>query len=228
MIKALTFDLDDTLYDNRPVIANMEATMMAWLNQLDPNHRITTEQWLALKKASLKQNALYRHDVTQWRLATLRALFQQWQWCDSEIEHRVGEGMRLVMKARQQVTIPAETHRVLSILSARYPLVAITNGNVDVEQIGLASYFSAVYLAGKDGLAKPNGDLFEKAQRFLNVSPSAILHVGDHPISDIQGAHQAGFQSCWLNLTDKPWENPDFSPSYVITDLSDLLFLPLP
>ncbi|MCV5262976.1 5-amino-6-(5-phospho-D-ribitylamino)uracil phosphatase YigB, partial [Escherichia coli] len=35
-IKAMTFDLDDTLYDNYPVIVRMERELLAWLKHHHP------------------------------------------------------------------------------------------------------------------------------------------------------------------------------------------------
>ena len=78
-------------------------------------------------------------------------------------------------------------------------MVAITNGNVDVEKIGLAKYFSLILKAGPNGYAKPHSDMFDQAQRFLAIDAQEILHVGDHPVSDVQGAINSGFKVCWFN-----------------------------
>lgn len=46
---------------------------------------------------------------------------------------------------------------------------------------------------------KPAADMFSLACRQLDIKPAALLHVGDHPLSDIAGAKMAGCQTVWLN-----------------------------
>ncbi len=222
-IKALTFDLDDTLYDNRPVIENMEKVVLAWLKLCDPTTKgISATEWQIVKRQALAQSPTLKHDVTQWRWHSLFLLFRQWGFSVALASDRANEGVALSLVERQKVCISPLTHEILSRLQLHFPLVAITNGNADVLKIGLESYFSAAFYAGKDGQAKPESDLFQLAEQYLNVPASSILHIGDHPISDVKGAHQMGFQSVWLNQTARLWAHSDFTPTYTITALADL------
>ncbi|POB65317.1 2-haloalkanoic acid dehalogenase, partial [Vibrio vulnificus] len=79
---------------------------------------------------------------------------------------------------RSQLVVPSETHRVMRLLADKLPLVAITNGNVDVAAIGLQGYFQAILKAGPDGVAKPAGDLFQRAEQILQLPAQRILHIG--------------------------------------------------
>ena len=104
-------------------------------------------------------------------------------------------------------------------------MVAITNGNVDENQIDLGQYFEFVLRAGPDGRSKPFPDMFVTAAKRLSLSPEQILHVGDHPVSDVQGAKQAGYQTCWLNLTGVPANKADRVrqlPDIELTQLNQL------
>ncbi len=224
IIKALTFDLDDTLYDNRPVIENMEKIFLTWLKGCDPTaNGISVTEWQDIKRHALAQSPTLKHDVTQWRWHSLFLLFRQWGFSVSLASDRANEGVALSLVERQKVCISPLTHKILSQLQSHFPLVAITNGNVDIQKIGLESYFSAAFYAGKDGQAKPESDLFQLAEQYLNVAASSILHIGDHPISDVKGAQKMGFQTCWLNETSMPWAHSDFTPTYTIKTLADLL-----
>jgi putative hydrolase of the HAD superfamily len=84
-------------------------------------------------------------------------------------------------------------------LAARYPLVAITNGNVDPSLCGLDGYFQFVLRSGPDGRAKPYQDMYHLAVERLGVAPEQILHVGDDLTTDVAGALRAGLQACWIN-----------------------------
>lgn len=49
-IKAMTFDLDDTLYDNHPVIVRMERELLTWLQQTHPAVvHMEKADWLQVK-----------------------------------------------------------------------------------------------------------------------------------------------------------------------------------
>ena len=77
------------------------------------------------------------------------------------------------------------------------PLVAITNGNVDLQQIGLEGYFCACFKASIKLPMKPDKAMFDAAQAYLNVPHENILHVGDNLPKDIYGALRAGYQTAW-------------------------------
>jgi HAD superfamily hydrolase (TIGR01549 family) len=98
---------------------------------------------------------------------------------------------------RSNFTLNRNIHSLLKRLSDRLPLVAITNGNVDLEQIGLKEYFSACFKASVELPMKPNKAMFDAAQVHLNIPHGNILHVGDNLPKDIYGALRAGYQTAW-------------------------------
>ncbi|MGF1715198.1 5-amino-6-(5-phospho-D-ribitylamino)uracil phosphatase YigB [Photobacterium chitinilyticum] len=198
--KALTFDLDDTLYDNRPVIRRAEQAMHDWLAEYHPcSHSMAREDWLQLKMRLVVQTPYLRHDVSLWRYELLKIGLMQLGYSQPKAEQAAQEGLERVLVVRNQVDVPEETHRVLAELGRKVPLLAITNGNVDAEKIGLGQYFSQVLVAGRDGLAKPEPDMFARATALLGVAAQDILHVGDHLVTDVGGAKKNGFQACWYN-----------------------------
>ena len=227
--KALTFDLDDTLYDNRPVIRRAEQAMHDWLAAHHPRTQgVGKSGWLQLKMRLAKADPMLRHDVTQWRFELLKIGFMQLGYSLSAAEQAATEGVAVVLEVRNQVDVPDETHRVLALLKQQLPLVAITNGNVDAEKIGLAQYFDGVLMAGRDGLSKPEPDLFARAAAGLGLAPGDILHVGDHLVTDVGGAKRNGFQACWFNdqqrmLSREP--RAKWLPDVEISQLSQLLAL---
>ncbi|NLS13650.1 5-amino-6-(5-phospho-D-ribitylamino)uracil phosphatase YigB [Vibrio sp. SM6] len=203
-IQAVTFDLDDTLYDNRPVIMALEQQMRLWLQDTHPATAHLTEQdWRQLRLQALSRWPKLKSDVSASRHAQLRLGFLQSGYTPLRAEKAACDGMTVAHYWRNQVTVPQETHHVLTALAQHFPLVAITNGNVDVTKIGLSDYFCAVLKAGIDGEAKPDASLFAQAAARLSVNPSAIMHVGDHLLTDVLGANLAGFCSCWFNPTSQ-------------------------
>ncbi|GAM56336.1 2-haloalkanoic acid dehalogenase [Vibrio ishigakensis] len=222
-IKAMTFDLDDTLYDNHPVIRNLERELRSWLVTRFPElDRFEATDWMAFKRKAINSHPDLKHDVTKAREKQLSLVFQSIGVAEEEIAEAVSDTMHQVYLLRNEFEVPESSIETLKQLSKIIPLVAITNGNVDLEKIGIAKYFQLVLKAGPNGKAKPSKDLFQKASDFLDLDPEHILHVGDHLISDVSGAKRAGFQAAWFNdkprtltTADKPSVLPDVEISYI-------------
>lgn len=199
-IQAMTFDLDDTLYDNRPVIHHVEEQVALWLYH---HHPVTATKplvwWKALKVKLAKDDPWLPNDVSLWRFEQIRHGLLNLGYAEHEAQQAATDAMQEVHRLRNLVDVPEATHRVLAELAENMPLVAITNGNVDPQKIGLANYFQLILKAGPNGHAKPHPDMFVTAQQFLQVPAESILHVGDHPIKDVMGAKMNGFQACWFN-----------------------------
>ena len=199
-IDAMTFDLDDTLYDNRPVIRRLETEFVSWLHK---HHPISATQpmswWRQLKKELVRQDAWLANDLSLWRYKQIGLGLYRLGYEEQQAQQAADDAMEQVRYLRSNFEVPQQTHRVLQALAKQIPLVAITNGNVDVERIGLADYFSLVLKAGQDGYAKPHRQMFDKATEYLQLPPVKVLHVGDHLLSDVKGAKDCGLQTCWFN-----------------------------
>ncbi|MFN1651799.1 5-amino-6-(5-phospho-D-ribitylamino)uracil phosphatase YigB [Vibrio sp. SCSIO 43153] len=203
-VKAMTFDLDDTLYDNYPVIVRMERELLSWLKHHHPAvaHMDKTD-WLSLKQRVAAQQPELKSDVTLWRLMQLKQAFSQVGYDDVAAHAAAQAAVDVALDWRNRFEVPQQSLDVLAELAQAIPLVAITNGNVDLDRIGLTPYFQQVLKAGPDGSAKPAPDMFTKAQQFLALPRECILHVGDHLVTDVQGAKLSGFAACWFNNMNK-------------------------
>lgn len=228
-IKALSFDLDDTLYDNHPVIRKVESEMAIWLHTQHPiSTYLTMQQWTQIKMDLLLSSPELKHDVTLWRKTQIEQGLKQLGYSELKAKEASIEAIKHALWLRNQVNVPQESHQVLQALAKEYPLIAITNGNVDVSKIGLNHYFDLVLKAGQDGRAKPYPDMFLTAKRHLKLNPNQILHVGDHLVSDVSGAKKSGFLACWLNngsSTITAHHNASALPDIEIANINELLFL---
>lgn len=200
VIRAMTFDLDDTLYDNRPVIAHLEQQMLEWMAV---HHPLSSSRplswWVELKQIIVADDPALKHDVTHWRYQQIKQGLELLGYDETKATLAAQQAMDEVLRLRNLIDVPDVTHQVLAELARHIPLIAITNGNADPDKIGLGLYFQAVLKAGPDGYAKPHPDLFSKAQQQLALPPESILHVGDHLVTDVFGAWRNQFSSCWFN-----------------------------
>ncbi|GBG86460.1 hypothetical protein CBR_g41455 [Chara braunii] len=67
-----------------------------------------------------------------------------------------------------------------------------------LQQLAIHDVFDAVIVSSEIGHEKPSLEFFRKALECLRIeNPSTVVHVGDDPIADKQGANDAGID-CWL------------------------------
>ncbi|TKI04169.1 5-amino-6-(5-phospho-D-ribitylamino)uracil phosphatase YigB [Martelella alba] len=199
-LKAITFDLDDTLYDNRPVIARTEEESLRFLQSYHPALRTLDAGYYRRIRVALREREpdIY-HDVTRWRWRALQQAMRDQGLGETESRDGADAAMAHFARWRSAISVPEATHRTLRALSERWPLAAITNGNASPAACGLARYFQFVLRAGPDGRAKPFRDMYHRAAAKLGVSPRHVLHVGDDLSADINGAVASGMQACWIN-----------------------------
>ena len=223
--KALSFDLDDTLYDNQAVIQNAEAQFIAKLAEL-AQLPLSAAQWKTWRAQIFAQDPILCEDVTRWRQQAVYAFLQQQGKSAVEIEPIWQSAITHFFEWRHKMEISAQTHEILKQLKTRYPLIAITNGNVTPERVGLD--FDFILTGGVHGRAKPHRALFHQAAAKFQLAPQEILHVGDNLVTDVQGAIQAGCQAAWLNLSAcgiADYPEATLLPTLEIQQLQELLLL---
>ncbi|TNH01581.1 HAD-IA family hydrolase [Testudinibacter sp. TR-2022] len=223
----ISFDLDDTLYYNRSVIAEAEKQFLCELQRLAGLPHLTAESWGQVKRAVAVANPLIMEDVVHWRKSALVCLLQQSAVAADKVEEISNKVMAHFIHWRHQIALSPQTKATLDSLAQRYPLAVITNGNVDPKKIGLTQ-FSLCLRGGEHGRAKPHFDLFAQTAAHFNVRSDQILHVGDNLQADVQGAVQAGCQAVWLNLNSDSLLAHQQSrnlPHVELTNLKQLLLL---
>ncbi len=195
-IRALTLDLDDTLWPVWPAIERAERETHAWLVQ----HAGATAQRFdvaalrGLREAVAAENPHWGHDFTRMRRESLvRAMTLAGD--DAALADRAFE---VFSAARNRVDLYADARPALEALARRWPIVALTNGNADLQAIGLADHFIATVSAREFGTAKPDARIFHEACRVANAAPGEVLHIGDDWSLDVAGAHAAGLRSAWV------------------------------
>ena len=128
-------------------------------------------------------------------------------------------------RARNEVDLYPDVMPGLEKLAGDFTLVAVTNGNANLERIGIRHLFEDVVAAAEAGCAKPARQIFEQAITRSGYSNEEILHVGDHPETDIDGARQVGMRTAWINRNGAAWPDDLPEPDAVVTAIPELLDL---
>ena len=225
-IQAITIDLDDTLWDIDPVIHRAETILWRWLASNYP--RISSiydpEKILNLRSEIAQEYPDKAFDYRFMRKLILRKIFR-----DADYEENLAEDAFAVFdKERNNVELYDGVLYTLKSLTKKYTLIAITNGNADLERIGLRHLFDDVVTAVEVGYAKPDERIFNEAIRKSGAEAQRILHVGDNPEADIVGAANVGLTTVWMNSKSLVWPDQFIKPDITINKITELCDLLLP
>ena len=198
-VKAILFDLDDTLWPIAPVIAQAEATLHDWLARHAPKvaQQFSIETLRARRMALLAQQPHLHFNLAQLRRLGLEAAFAE---AGEDAAHIEG-AMRHFLAARNAVTPYDDVLPGLLKLKEKLVLGTVTNGNADLEVVGLAHHFRVSLAACDFGTAKPDPAIFHAACQALGVAPQETVYVGDDLKFDVDGAQKAGLRAVWMNRT---------------------------
>lgn len=223
-IRAITLDLDDTLWPIWPTIERAEKALAAWLGQqapgaaavfADPQARLEVRQHVVRTQPDIS------HDLSALRRESIRLAL-----------HRASEDTQLAERAfdvffaeRMRVDLFDDALPALAFLAARWPLVALSNGNADVARVGLGEFFVAGLSASVFGVGKPDPRIFHAAASSAGVACDQVLHIGDDAALDVLGGLGAGMQTVWLNRGEHVWTHDDHPHATVdtLSALCDLL-----
>ena len=222
-VKAISFDLDDTLWPIWPTIERAEQALLDWLGSYAPMTAALFANPGALREIRAELGAArpdLNHDLSALRREAIRVALER----SGENPLLAEPAFDVFFAARQRVTLYDDARGALDFLSARFPLVSVSNGNADLERVGLAGYFQAAISAREFGVGKPDPRIFHAAAGALDLTPEDVLHVGDDATLDALGALNAGMQAAWLNRADHLWPH-EATPHVTVAGLDDLCAL---
>ena len=217
MIRLITFDLDNTLWDVETVIVRAEREMQNWIQIRVPQYTQMASNKLIsnkLREKILKGNSATRHDVSLFRISYLTEMFQECRIKSSEAKHLAEDAFAVFMEWRNKVHFFEGALDTLKALSANYELAALTNGNAEISRMGLDTYFSFAINAADVGASKPAPDMFMRALAISGASPNQTIHIGDNRIDDIEGANKVGLYTIWVNLKNREKDSVATSTVY--------------
>ena len=219
-IRAVAFDLDNTLWDVDPVIVRAEELWLAWLKENCPRipERLTLDDMRAARLELAAREPHNAHDFTYLRIASLA---QHARECDYD-ESIAEAAFEIFFAARNQVDMFPDVHAALKRLRVRYALGSLSNGNADLGRIGVADLFDVSLNARSIGAAKPARRCFEQLVASLRFEPHQVIYVGDDPLLDVEAARAVGLRTAWMNRTGQVWPDTVAPADIQVGDCAEL------
>ena len=220
-IRAITLDLDDTLWPIGPVIVRAEEKLWSWLGENYPKipETFTPEESIALREQVMRKHWKQSHDFRFLRKTVLEHMAERVGYSSDLVD----DAFDVFDRARNDVELFSDVLPTLATLGEHFALVAVTNGNANLERIGIRHLFRDVVTAVDVGAAKPARPIFVEAVNRAGVNAEEALHVGDHPDIDIDGARKAGMRTAWMNRHGDGWPKHIAPPDVTVSRIEELI-----
>ena len=193
-MKAIIFDLDNTLTHREQTIRNYASIFLAdYSAQLIP---ALDSGWFADKLVTLDEGGYAGHDVRSQRLAMLDI------WLTRPDAVQLQQHWHTWMP-HHPVPMPGLYPVLEKLKQYGYRLGIITNGQgsnqrAKIAALNIADYFDVIIVSEEVGVKKPAPAIFTMALSSLNISADQAMYIGDHPVNDYQGARNAGIKAVWF------------------------------
>ena len=204
MVRAVIFDLDDTLCDYQKARKNA----IIHVNAILMNNGIDTDIfWDNYHK---KEPVLWR-EFMDGTITKEEYRIRRYKNALPLDSYELAEKLNRVFmdEANHNIELFEDVIPLLDILNMKGIKQAIlTNGPSDgqrdkIKALVLEKYIQNIYISEEIGLSKPNRDAFEYVVKQLHEEPYTVVMVGDSLEEDIKGAEKAGIKAILIDRKNK-------------------------
>lgn len=196
-VSHVLLDVDGTLVDYGGALRIAFAAAAARCSAL-AGRAVEGDALLQLRMAIAREPAWAARRPSELRYETMRRALAE---LGADSDAGVRAALRDYERARNgALLVYPDVHEALGALRARgVTLIAATNGNVDLREVGLDGYLAGAHYADAVGVAKPNPRFFGSVLDRWGVAPEAALAVGDRFDNDYTPARAAGLHAALLD-----------------------------
>lgn len=197
-IKAVLWDLDDTLYSRVDAARQTFYGMFRehlYINRSDEFY----EEAVSFMMTKVQRNSMiyegafqaliekYPPDKEYNRDACVDYYYEH----ITEFAKPYNEQIEVIKKLR--------TSGIKTAIVTNIPKERIDSQKRKISVLGLEPLFDAIVISAEFGIHKPDRRIFDHAAKLVGASNEECLFVGDDPTSDVQGAINAGMEAVWID-----------------------------
>jgi putative hydrolase of the HAD superfamily len=218
MIRAVIFDLDNTLVDFMSM--KRQAVDAAIQSMIDAGLRLTPDE------ARARIDTIYKQRGIEFQNVFDQLLYDVFQKVDYKI---LSAGIIAYRRAREAALVPYP-HVSLTLIGLlkrgiRLAVVSDAPGReawLRLCYLNFHHLFDSVVTYEDTGERKPSPAPFRRALQLLGVQPHETLMVGDWPERDVVGAANIGITTVFARYGDT-FGTVDSGARYELNDVSELL-----
>ncbi|EJG1648555.1 HAD-IA family hydrolase [Vibrio parahaemolyticus] len=232
MLKAIFFDMDETLCGTSQADKAAGQKFAAWIQQTYPqvsDPQAFLQRYLqgVYKKlnAEFPQLVALLPDENAFRCGLIQTILaENGIHIDAE---QAQQAQHYFDSARMGAfTFFPGVKEMLTDLRKHYKLVVITNGPIfsqhpKLKATQMDEWVDHIIVGGEEPEEKPAASIFQKALNLVDVKPEETLHIGDSLAADIAGANNMGILSVWVNATGASTPT-EITPNFEIRETVEL------
>ncbi len=236
MLKALFLDMDDTLCDTQGANDKARVQLAQLLEQqyAAKNSEVIAAEYVrcVYRQWSPEEQARYLPIIEQLSEEAFRVQLIE------DLASQYAE-KKLIKAQALELQLAFDRFRIEFfdffpgiqdfLIEARkyFTLVVITNGPEfsqipKVEAVNLAQYVDHIVIGGQEPEQKPAVSIFQKALKLAGCQAHEAIHVGDSLATDIQGAHNSGITSVWIQHQQPLDSELGLNPSHTLVHPSEI------
>lgn len=225
-MKAIIFDIDDTLYDQIEPFEHAYKTVFGDQYQISIQELFVSSRkhsdvvFKSTQTGHMTMRDMYIYRIRNAFLDYKIEITEQ-QALDFQ-EHYSWQQKNITMtKTMKDILVYCKNNKI--------QLGIITNGpsahqREKIKSLNLGDYIKQDYMfiSGDYDFAKPDIQMFEYAEKVMQIEKKDLIYIGDAYENDVVGAKQAGWNCIWFNRRGHVQPDVEYKPDFIVGDEEEL------
>ncbi|KKK40349.1 hypothetical protein LCGC14_0596120 [marine sediment metagenome] len=231
MIQAITFDLWNTLFNNKSYSELRIQKLFRYLQEKEitvpfDEFKNAFDTKFHFSEVTFEE-INFRHIFTEERISSvLNEINIELLQADLEIIKEEFESIML----QDPPTLKKGVKSTLRILTPDFKIGLISNTGVTpgsilsevLERYDILQYFDETIYSDEIGYFKPHRKMFKIPLEKFNCKPQNAIHIGDMLETDVRGAKEFNMLTAWFNDSNKT-RSSDIVPDYEIQQITEVI-----